>query len=1133
MTESALPGLPPIPTGGSPAHWRAERLQLVNWGGFEGHHSLDIASGTTLVSGPSGSGKSTILDAYIALMMRSEVAFNGASNDAGAGRARSAEQRNLLSYLRGQTQTRADADGATSAKFLRGQKSATWGAISMTFRNDAGGALTALRIYHVPASATGTKDVLMRLATYDGSFDLRSLEPHANHSFKPQTLRETFTGMWVARDSYNEFAEQLHTKLGIGAGEGGDKALALLARIQAGQQIRTVDELYKTMVLELPPTYTAADLALAHFDDLEAAYVSMRTEEDKATLLEPITGHHHQLSAARTRLTEIDEFGLTAPGNRTPFAIWQAATEYDLLEQACHRVRDDLATNRTALAAARDHKTSVHSELATVRQAHLDAGGGELERLASDLDAARNNLREREDRRSSLIGRIHALDLPLRDVADFNAMQAAAAEFTAGADEAEAALAERRDRLTEERYPLARRRGELRDDRESFAGRAGRIPTHLDTMRRAAAQAAGLSVEGLPFVGELIDIADNQKQWRPAIETVLAGPARILLVHDEKFEHFSRAIDGLQLRGRLNFQATPTGQPSDPESDPDRLAAKLLYKYESPYVGWLTRWLREASRNPVCVETAGELSEHRNAVTLAGQTRRGRSGSHGRADSANAIGFSNAGAIADIDAELETIVHDMRRLDLVHNELRAAEEAFKTRRLAFEVVHVQTYRDIDVDDVIERIERIQQTRERLLTTDSTLRDLESRVEDLEKLDEDALVKLKDLERTKADLEARHVRFVDTQDVVSNVLDRATDGASDPLPANLRAKLDNEFAAAATRDPSDVDHFKANVDTLLTRLTQAARSAQQDYDTAVRLLEGTFDQYQVRWPDPNLGSTIGSYNDYADILARIHAAGLHERHEEWRRRLLAWSGEDLVPLNSTMERAVREIEDRLEPINAILAQLPFGTDNHRLRITLRRLVPHHVKTFRARLRKLATETTSDLTETQLRTRFHELQEFMALMRERSDPRATADSDRDRLLDVRRHLEITADEYTADGLYADRSYAGLGSSSGGESQELVAFIVGAALRFRLGDEDRDRPRFAPVFLDEAFIKADSQFTGRAVRAWQGLGFQLIIGAPQEKFSGLEPHVDLIHAVHKDGNYSVVRTVRDKCATAGTVT
>ncbi|MGL1176198.1 SbcC/MukB-like Walker B domain-containing protein, partial [Vibrio parahaemolyticus] len=65
-----------------------------------------------------------------------------------------------------------------------------------------------------------------------------------------------------------------------------------------------------------------------------------------------------------------------------------------------------------------------------------------------------------------------------------------------------------------------------------------------------------------------------------------------------------------------------------------------------------------------------------------------------------------------------------------------------------------------------------------------------------------------------------------------------------------------------------------------------------------------------------------------------------------------------------------------------------------------------------------------------------------------------------------------------------YDHIGEKSGGESQELIAFIVGAALRYQLGDAGAERPRYAPVFLDEALIKADAHFTKRAIGAWRGL-------------------------------------------------
>ena len=102
--------------------WRAALMQLVNWGGFGGLTTVPLRGEATMISGASGVGKSTILDAYTALMMPSDTKFNGASNDAVAGRARGVGQRNLLSYLRGAVDVVDDPrTGRPVEKLLRGK----------------------------------------------------------------------------------------------------------------------------------------------------------------------------------------------------------------------------------------------------------------------------------------------------------------------------------------------------------------------------------------------------------------------------------------------------------------------------------------------------------------------------------------------------------------------------------------------------------------------------------------------------------------------------------------------------------------------------------------------------------------------------------------------------------------------------------------------------------------------------------------------------------------------------------------------------------------------------------------------------------------------------------------------------
>lgn len=241
-----------------------------------------------------------------------------------------------------------------------------------------------------------------------------------------------------------------------------------------------------------------------------------------------------------------------------------------------------------------------------------------------------------------------------------------------------------------------------------------------------------------------------------------------------------------------------------------------------------------------------------------------------------------------------------------------------------------------------------------------------------------------------------------------------------------------------------------------------------------------------------------------------ATGLHERRKEWSRRLAEWSGQDLVPLSGAFESSIDEIEERLLPVNEILASLSFGANNHHLKIDLRRLHNDDITKFQRELRLLSSGTTADLPDAEVEARFKRLRKFIDIIRP-SESSGKSARGRDYYLDVRKHVVITAVAVDENGV--ERStYAALGGKSGGETQELVAFIVGAALRFQLGDEANARPGFAPVFLDEGFVKSDSEFAGRAVRAWKGLGFQLIVGAPLDKVTALEPHVDRVLTITK---------------------
>jgi uncharacterized protein YPO0396 len=1102
--------------------WRAELLQLVNWGGFAGLTRVPLHGDSTMISGASGVGKSTILDAYTALMMPSDTKFNGASNDAVAGRARSAGQRNLLSYLRGAVDVIDDPrTGRPVEKLLRGKGADTWGAVAMTFVSDQGRRFTAVRTYYVPRRATRSGEVQMQLASLEGALSLESLEVAVPERFHANTLKKLFPGIRVHK-TYAEFAAVLHARLGIGANGDGAKALRLLARIQAGNQVRSVDELYKEMVLERPATYAAADRAIEHFDDLDSAYSAMRTEEQKLQLLEPIADLHERKVTAAERSAELDSYGVTLAGD-TPLRLWLLKTHQRLLEAASERNRAERTATVQALATSTSQEAALRLDLEAAKAAHRDAGGSTLQTLAATLEQERIAREARLTRRAELQERL----LPILDVTDpdggsgeaalesadeFARLQATARDWLGGHDARLRQLTEARDTAVGRRFPLQERRGELTRERASLESRAGRVPVALHELRAELAHASGFSVDELPFVAELVDVAPEEARWRTAVETVLGGSARVMLVPLERLEEFSRRIDGLRLRGRITFEGVELDLPDTVAGDPDRIAGKLLFK-ESPFSGWVQAHVAEPARNALCVAMPDDLNGPGLRVTEAGQTRNGRRGSHGRSDQRSIIGFSNEEAIAEIDGELALLERQLTTLDA---DVAGADDGLSVlgrRRAAYDAVAVARFDDLDVAGSDRRIAEIEERRAELLSSDDQLAVLERQIVDLDARLETARKLRFGLEQQQRRLADEHGELVDSEDMVNDRVEEMERAGGVLLTSEHEEGLTAEFAAATSPDdPDDLDRFHANSQRLDERLRQAVADAQAELKRVDEDLAAIFRSYKLQWESPNLGATADSYPDYARILDETRATGLAERRTEWRRRLTEWSGQDLVPLLGAMAASIEEIEDRLEPINAILRRLEFGAAGDRLRIQLRRLAPAHVQVFMKDLRALSSGTTQEFDEAGMEARFTQLSRFMQQLR-KPEHLLEGVSDRDRLLDVRRHVEISAERYDHLSGELRATYRTLGEKSGGESQELVAFIVGSALRFRLGDEMRSRPRFAPVFLDEGFVKADSEFAGRAVQAWRGLGFQLIVGVPLDKVTGLEPHMDELLAITKN--------------------
>lgn len=1088
--------------------WRLEDVQVINWGGFDGYHRVPFAPRLSLLTGGSEVGKSALLDSIVALVMSSRTPFNGMSNEHVKGAARGKERRNLLTYARGKTNVnRDDVSQQLLESVLRGGDGPTWTAVAATWRNEAGEQFSAARAWFVPASATSAAELVALGLTAGRAFHLNELRPFVNERFRKDRVKAGIPGIqvWAKQADYSQ---AVYTHLGIGRGGDGASAMQLLGRIQGGWNVATVDELFRTMVLEEPVTYAAADRSVELFDELKRSHLAMRDAEDKVNVLRRIPEYKRSLDAATEAIDRFDRFGVTVrdPDADTVFVLWSKRTHARLIDV-------DITANRLQRTSAESDRGRAHKqvieldrEVAENLEQQAANGGTVVAELGRRIDQLEIIQKERVAARIVLETQTAVLDVDVDSAEALRAAQGDAQTFLAGWDDASREFDAAGDGIVANGTRLTDQRNENIRQRDSLSGRDGLVPEDLHDARCQAADAMEIDPSQLPFVAELIDMDPQHEQWRSAVELALGGFAVTMLVDIAMLPELRKRINSLRLRRRIQFEGVSL-HAELPGTDPASLPGRLVTA-DSPYAGWLVRRLVDRF-NYICVENAADLERTPMALTLTGQTKNDRRGAHGGHGKPPIIGFSNTARLAELDEQIAQQLEQLTDLERQRRDVRERREALVARRDAHQAILAATWESIDGQQAVTDLSATREELKRILAASDLLSELTSRETQLRADREIARSRRVRAADAVEQLDASHGKLVDLQDDVNSIVWRMEDAATLIVHDQDTTYLDTELANVAP--DITVAAFPGAANRLRDRLNTQLDDQREAQSKAAELLTVAFNRYQERWWNPNLGSDPrDSYPDYADILDDLKVQGLAEQREDFTRRVNQWSGESLVPLRGAFDESINEIEERLAPVNDILAGLPFGADSDRLHIKLRRLSSGEVDKFRKDLARLASDTTAVIDPADVDARFARLDALMDRIRS-----GEKNAERDRLLDVRRHVFVEAEQLDSDTGERLSVHSSLGEDSGGETQEIVAFLMGSALRYKLGDADLDRPRYRPVFLDEGFVKADSEFTQRGITAWLGLGFQMIVSAPLEKVGSIERHADIVLEVTKNSD------------------
>ena len=1069
------------PTAIHPGQWRLDRIELVHWGTFHGHHVVDVARQGFLLTGHSGSGKSSLVDAVTAVLTPpGKIRFNAAAADVGGRRA----DRTVAGYVRGAWRRQTDeTTGEVVSDHLR--TGATWSGIALRFDPGEPGAapVTLVKLFHLRAGENSKPSELYVMTTHP--VGLMDLQPYARNKVDLRGIKAQWPDATVT-DRHSVFSARFCRVLGID----GDNALHLLHKTQSAKNLGSLDDLFRGFMLDEPPTFRLADTAVEQFTELATAHAHVLTARQQIAHLTPLralSATHEEAEDAAGRTSAL----LAAlPRFADAWQLELARTELETLRGREAEVADRHAAAEAAVGEAEQHLRA--AELVV-----LQHGGEALAVQQAAVQRAEAALADARRLRDRLNERLAEVDVaPPTTLAEFEELRSTARRQREALDGG--AAQERRD-LHALFATVSGARAQLDAiDRELTALKRARsnLPANLLEARALVCRATGLSPDLLPFAGELLQVRPEHAEWTGPIERVLRPLATVLLVPALHREALLRAVDAHHLRARLVLEVVPA-QVESPRlvGSPGSLVHRVAVK-DGPMRGWLEATLSR-QYDYECVPTDAELAGVDRAVTRAGTVKRGAT----RVEKDDrfpvddrsrwVLGFDNAEKVDHLLSLRRVAAAEVERAEGAADAAGRRRDRARDRLAALRSLEEREWREIDVVAADDALDGARTALAELLAVSGDLRKAQAAAADAQKRLDEAKDAAAAVQRERAEISQARER-------VERII-REREDRIEAVPPDQHAELERRFYAQQRSIRHDVvDRVARQVSAGLQDERDEAR--QRSAESAQHIVSRQAET-RHRWPTltGDLTDAVGDRAGYLKILGHLETDRLPDFEERFFGLLETQSQRNIGQLAAVIRRAPGEIRDKILPINASLRRSPFDRGRF-LQIKVDEARSTAVQEFLADLRQIATGAWALEDRTDAERRFGVMARVMKRL---ASSEAGDRAWRSACLDTRRHVRFTGVEVDGDGVVVNvhDSSAGL---SGGQRQKLVVFCLAAALRYQLTEDGQDVPRFGTVILDEAFDKADATFTRMAMDVFVEFGFHMVLATPLKLLQTLEDYI-----------------------------
>lgn len=1070
------------------------RLQVINWGVFDGYHDIRFSRRGTLITGPSGSGKSSLLDAIsLAFLSSTRRNFNASSDTTAVGS--SIGKRTVDKYVRGLWGEIQNPGERPKQMFLRGSGS-TWSAVAVTYAGTDGSVVTGLVLKWLAAGADTDSSPYYFLINDDAG--IREL---CNTWAARGYARSVFENAgWQGSRKENWYLDRLYDAVGI---QRSTAALQLLGKAKSLKSVGGLEQFVREYMLDEPESLTGIRDALSQITPLVDARNALAVARRKRQILGDIGEIQQTYTSDAAALATVDVI------DRQMVRDWvdeqrlsQITPQVEMLDAEITRLGaecEEIRSRQTMLTSERDQLT-----------ARIGAADSSLAPLRAELSRAQAHAEEVSRRRDAYEQALWELGYPTtEDAADFDLMRSesleAAARITAELESGQDAYVAAAGRLSAARDQLQAATDEL-----ARVERIGStVPHNEDRMRGEIAAALGIPADELPYVCELMDLREGHERWRRAVEKVLRTTGLVLLVPDRHHRAVLGYVDAHNVKGLLRIERV--GSVTERRSaQPGTLAECLKPSNEHHECATVAVNLITAAGDYVRVEGPDDFRRHRRAVTDQGvrQESERRAVKDDRVE-LRVSQYIYQGNIVDKTAALRQDAQAARQLaddaEQAVRDLDSRRAELQQQRLLWSKLHSQfeQFSQVDVDGAEATVARLQDQLDVLQAENPDLTSLQQQADDYLADISRCSERIGALRSQEAEHDARRTKLLDLADSLrpGPVGARSREGIESYLP-QLSSTLDvlepNQFQAELWR----------SIESSQASLRESVRRGRNDLTRIIGLFDNTF-------PDaiPNDSLDLDEkVHDYVALSRRIDERDLPAAHDRMLRLITEQAPTAVLRLYQLAEEETQRIEHQIARVNVGLGSVEF---NQGTRLTLhadpKQLAAVAEFTERARRISRRAVEVSMGDEKAIHDQYEEILQLRNLLASESAEARQWTRD---ALDVRNRFVLYCAESDAESGELIRTHSNAGANSGGEQEKLMAFCLAGALSFNLADPQTgdNRPVFAQLMLDEAFSKSDPMFARQALSAFRKFGFQLVIVATVQNTTTIQPYIDSVVMVSK---------------------